>query len=107
MTTHPRANAGQPNKRRVSAVAEEAVVDAAAQLSIEIPHGGLGENVLVSGLSCLDKPSQASGYAFASLTSSSDTPLLKRQQLRPSALASYIAWSAMRMSSSALLPQLG
>ena len=44
------ASAGQPNKRQVSVVAEEAAVDAAAQLSIEIPHGGLGENVLVSDL---------------------------------------------------------
>ncbi len=36
------ASAGQPNKRQVSVVAEEAVTDAAAQLSVEISHGGLG-----------------------------------------------------------------
>ncbi len=110
------AGAGQPNRRQVSVVAEEEVSDAAAQLGLEIPRGGLGENVLISGLGDLGEPSlfraayayeQASGYAFASLTSSSDTPSLKRQQLRPSAFASYIAWSAMRMSSSALLPQFG
>ena len=44
------SHAGDTNLRHVSVVAQEAVADAAAALGIEIPHGGLGENVLVSGL---------------------------------------------------------
>lgn len=39
-----------PNQRQVTVVAAEAVEAVAAALSVEIPHGGLGENVLVRGL---------------------------------------------------------
>lgn len=59
-------SAGQPNKRQVTVVAEEAVVDAAAQLSIEIPRGGLAENVLVSGLGDLGELQPGQRLRFSS-----------------------------------------
>ena len=39
-----------PNHRQVTVVAAEAVEAAARELSVEIPPGGLGENILVRGL---------------------------------------------------------
>jgi MOSC domain-containing protein YiiM len=65
-TSRHGTSAGQPNKRQVSVVAEEAVTDAAAQLSIEIPHGGLGENVLVSGLGDLGELQPGQRLRFSS-----------------------------------------
>lgn len=38
------------NDRQVSIVAQEAVEDACAALGIEVPPGGLGENILLRGL---------------------------------------------------------
>lgn len=39
-----------PNHRQVTVVAAEAVDAVAAELSVDIPPGGLGENILVRGL---------------------------------------------------------
>jgi MOSC domain-containing protein YiiM len=47
-------------------VAEEAVTDAAAQLSVEISHGGLGENVIVSGLGDLGELRPGQRLRFSS-----------------------------------------
>lgn len=41
---------GRPNLRQVTVVGAEAVEAVASELGAEIPHGGLGENVLVRGL---------------------------------------------------------
>jgi len=49
ITTHG-SRAGEPNFRQVSIVAEEAVQEAAENLGVTIPQGGLGENILVRGL---------------------------------------------------------
>ena len=65
-TSRHGSSASQPNKRQVTVVAEEAVVDATAQLSIEIPHGGLGENVLVSGLGDLGELQPGQRLRFSS-----------------------------------------
>ncbi len=60
------SGAGQPNERQVSVVAQEAVADAEAQLGIEIPQGGLGENVLVSGLGDLGELQPGQRLRFSS-----------------------------------------
>jgi len=41
---------GEPNARQVTVVGKEAIDEVNAALSVEIPPGGLGENILVSGL---------------------------------------------------------
>lgn len=40
----------EPNHRQVTVVAAEAIAAVAAALEVDIPHGGVGENILVRGL---------------------------------------------------------
>lgn len=60
------SRAGQANDRQVSVVAREAVAEAAAQLSIEVPPGGLAENILVSGLGDLSSLRPGQRLRFSS-----------------------------------------
>lgn len=55
-----------PNERQVSVVALEAVEAAAAALSVEVPHGGLGENILVRGLGDLSHLRPGDRLSFGS-----------------------------------------
>lgn len=55
-----------PNERQVSIVAAEAVEEAAAALAVEIPEGGLGENILVRGLGDLGDLQPGATLVFGS-----------------------------------------
>lgn len=56
----------EPNLRQVTVVAAEAVEQAAASLSVDIPHGGLGENILVRGLGDLGELEPGQRIVFGS-----------------------------------------
>lgn len=54
------------NERQVSVVAVEAIEAAASALEVEIPHGGVGENVLVRGLGDLSELAPGERLVFGS-----------------------------------------
>lgn len=55
-----------PNERQVSVVALEAIEAVGEALAVEIPHGGLGENVLVRGLGDLSQLQPGARLVFGS-----------------------------------------
>lgn len=60
------SRAGEPNRRQVSLVAKEAVDEAASALGVQIPVGGLGENVLLQGLGDLSTVEPGQTLCFSS-----------------------------------------